>query len=133
MRWLASYFAALVTICALDFAWLGYVARGFYRGELGPLLLERPRWGAAALFYLMYAGGTLFFAVAPGAEHGTWLRTLVCGALLGLVCYGTYDLSNLATLKGWSTTAVAVDMAWGIVVTALAAVAGHGALRAAGG
>jgi len=109
------------------------VLSSFYRGELGPLLLERPRWGAAALFYLMYAGGTLFFAVAPGAEHGTWLRTLVCGALLGLVCYGTYDLSNLATLRGWSTTAVAVDMAWGIVVTALAAVAGHGALRAAGG
>jgi len=132
MKWLACYAAALATICVLDFAWLGYVARGFYRGEIGALLLDRPRWGAAGAFYLMYAGATVFFAVA-GSDPGTWQRALVHGALLGLVCYATYDLSNLATLKGWSVAVAAVDVTWGVVVTAVAAVAAHAALRAAGG
>jgi uncharacterized membrane protein len=129
MRWAVSYFAALATICVLDFLWLGLVARDFYRGQIGALLLERPRWGAAGLFYGMYAAATVGFAIAPAQLHGDWQRALMLGALLGLVCYATYDLSNLATLKGWTATVAAVDIAWGLAVTAVAALAGYAALR----
>ena len=129
-RWVLSYGAALAVICILDFLWLGFVARDFYRGQVGALLLERPRWGAAALFYVLYAGATLLFAVAPAQDHGGVVRALVQGALLGLVCYGTYDLSNLATLKGWTHAMAAVDILWGVAVTAAAAAAGYFALRA---
>ena len=130
IRLAAPYFAALLAICVLDFAWLGFAARDFYRGHLGALLLERPNWAAAALFYLMYAAGTLFFAVLPAHDAGSWPRALATGALFGLFCYGTYDLSNLATLKGWPVAVAAVDIVWGMVVTGAAALAGYGALRA---
>lgn len=131
MRWAVSYTAALAAICVLDFLWLGFVARDFYRGQIGALLLERPRWGAAGLFYAMYAAATVGFVIAPAHDHGGWTRALTQGALLGFVCYATYDLSNLATLKGWSVTVAAADIAWGVVVTAIASIAGYAALRAA--
>ncbi|MEO5763743.1 MAG: DUF2177 family protein [Casimicrobiaceae bacterium] len=130
MRWVVTYLATLAAICVLDALWLGFVARDFYRGQIGALMLERPRWGAAGLFYAVYALATVFFAIAPAQDHGGWLRALMLGALLGLFCYATYDLTNLATLKGWSVAVAAADIAWGIAVTAAASMAGHAALRA---
>ena len=131
MRWGLAYLATLVTICVLDFAWLGFVAKDFYRGQIGAPLLDRPRWAAAGLFYAMYAAGTLGFVVVPAHDAGTWTRALVHGALFGLVCYATYDLSNLATLKGWTVPMTAADIVWGMAVTACAAIAGYAALRGA--
>lgn len=127
---IAAYVAALALFCLGDFAWLGFIARGFYRGELGPLLLERPRWTAAILFYLLYIAGVIYFCVAPALADGAWMRALGNGLALGLLAYATYDLSNLATLKGWSTTLVVVDVLWGMAVTAAAACAGYFAARA---
>src|SRR6516164_5373276 len=96
-RWIVPYVAALATLCALDFLWLGMLARDFYRGQIGALLLDEPRFGAAGLFYAMYAAAIVFFAVAPADTSGGWLRAVALGAVLGFVCYATYDLSNLAT------------------------------------
>jgi uncharacterized membrane protein len=129
-RWIVPYVAALATLCALDFLWLGMLARDFYRGQIGALLLDEPRFGAAGLFYAMYAAAIVFFAVAPADTSGGWLRAVALGAVLGFVCYATYDLSNLATLKGWSTNVVVVDIVWGIAITATASVASYAALRA---
>jgi len=129
MRWVLPYLATLIAICVLDFLWLGFVAKDFYRGQVGGLLLDRPRWGAAGVFYAMYAAGVLGFAALPAFDTGTGLRALVQGALLGLLCYGTYDLSNLATLKGWSGALAAVDVTWGMAVTATASLVGYAVLR----
>lgn len=131
MRWALAFLATLVTISILDFVWLGFVAKDFYRGQVGALLLPQPRWAAAGLFYVMYAVATLGFVVAPAHDAGTWARALVQGALFGLVCYATYDLSNLATLKGWTVPMTAADIGWGMFVTACAGLAGYAALRAA--
>lgn len=125
-RWLALYGGTLATFLALDALWLGVIARGFYARQLGPLLRSNPDWGAAGLFYLLYVGGILILAVLPGLEAGSLLRAAGRGAVLGLVAYAAYDLTNLATLNGFPRGMVAVDMIWGTVLTALVAAAGYG-------
>jgi uncharacterized membrane protein len=128
-RYVAAYFAALATLAVLDYLWLGFVARGFIRNQIGPLLLDQPQWTPAVLFYLMYIVGVLIFAVAPALATGSWTRALAFGALFGFFAYATYDFTNLATLKGWTVTLLVVDVAWGTFVTAAAALAGFAAAR----
>jgi uncharacterized membrane protein len=127
MTWIAAYVAAAVSFLALDALWLGLVARTLYQREFGALLLEKPNMAAAAAFYALYLGGVVFFAVKPALESGGWTRALLHGALFGLVAYATYDLTNLATLKGFPIRVVAPDLAWGAAVTAVAALAGYAA------
>jgi uncharacterized membrane protein len=126
---IVAYIVALAVFCLCDFAWLGFIARSFYQNEIGPLLLDRPRWTAAILFYPLYIAGVMFFCIAPALSAGGWTRALVNGLALGLLAYATYDLSNLATLKGWSVALVVVDVLWGMAVTAVAACAGYAAAR----
>lgn len=121
MRMLAAYVGAFLTLAVLDGAWLGLVARDFYQSRVGDLLLPKPNWGVAAIFYLAYPAGVVLFAVAPALDAGSVLRAAVLGLLLGALAYGTYDLTNLATLKGWSAAVALVDVAWGAFATAVAA------------
>lgn len=125
---IVAYATTLVVFVVVDFIWLGFVAKGFYRTELGDLLLPRPNLVAAVLFYLLFAAGLFLFVVQPAVASGSLLRAALLGAAFGLVAYGTYDLTNLATLKGFSPRLAAVDMAWGTVLTGIAAVAGYLAL-----
>lgn len=127
---LIAFLATLVAFCVCDFVWLGFVAKGYYQSQIGTLLLDKPNWPAAALFYALYAAGVAFFCVAPALAQGSWGRALGTGLLLGLVCYATYDLSNLATLNGWTVSIVVVDVLWGMAVTAAAASVGFFAARA---
>lgn len=120
------YVAALVGFLAIDMLWLGVVARGFYRRQLGFLLADQVNWWAAFSFYLLFVAGVLVFAVAPALQAGSLSRALLLGGLLGLLTYGTYDLTNLATVKGWPLLVTLVDLAWGTALTA--AVSGIGYL-----
>lgn len=126
-RYLIAYAAGAVTLFVVDMIWLGYLARDFYQRQLGDLLLERPLYGPAAAFYLVYVVGVVWFAVVPALAGGGWTTALLNGAILGLMCYGTYDMSNLATLKNWPLALTPVDIAWGTFLTALTAVAGYAA------
>lgn len=121
---LASYIAALVALAILDGLWLGVVSREFYKARLGQLLLDRPIWWAAILFYLIHAAGIAVFAVPPAVAAGTWTAAVLYGALFGLCVYAAYDLTNLATLRGWSWRVTLADIAWGSFVSAAAAGAG---------
>ena len=114
-----------VVFLTLDFVWLGFVAKDFYRSQIGPLMLEKPLLGVAFAFYLLYAIGIVFFAVTPALETNSWVRAMTSGALLGLIAYATYDLTNLATLRGWNIKLSIVDLAWGTLATSLAATAGY--------
>jgi uncharacterized membrane protein len=125
MRFLWAYVGAGILFLGADFIWLGYVARGFYKTHLGEWLLERPLMTPAVLFYLLYIGAIVFFAVAPALREQSWKVALLHGAALGFIAYATYDLSNLATLKGWPPIVSAVDLGWGTLVTACAALAGY--------
>ncbi|MEO8506242.1 MAG: DUF2177 family protein [Betaproteobacteria bacterium] len=131
-RLLLAYAGALVVFCALDYLWLGHVAKAFYQAQVGPLLLARPNWGAAALLYIAYPAAIVFFATLPSLATASVAHALWTGALLGLVVYGTYELTNLATLKGWTLGVAIVDALWGAVVTAAAAGGGHLLARLAG-
>ena len=126
-RYLLPYLATLIVLAVLDFLWLGVIAKNFYREGIGHLMAPEPNWGAAAAFYLLYPVGIVIFAVL--ASEGEWLKALTLGALFGLFCYGTYDLSNMAVLKDWPLQVTAVDIAWGVVVSAIGASAGAWALR----
>ncbi|HSF82739.1 MAG TPA: DUF2177 family protein [Anaerolineales bacterium] len=116
--YLKLYLATLIAFFLIDMVWLGVVARNFYRKYLGFLLSPNPNWAAAILFYLLFIGGILIFAVIPGLQAGSLGKALLLGALFGLLSYATYDLTNLATIKDWPLIVTVVDMIWGTVLAA---------------
>lgn len=120
----------LVVMGVGDGVWLPLMTERFYRRELPALLAETPSWAPALGFYLLYAIATVVLVALPAIEHGHSLpRVGATGALLGLAAYGTYDLTNLATVRGWSARVTVVDMAWGASLTAVASVLAVGAAR----
>ena len=118
MTFFTAYLAALVAFLAIDFVWLKYVALGFYRANIGHLMTDKPNLAVAGLFYLFYVVGVVILAVNPALEKQQWSIALLYGGLLGLVAYGTYDITNLATLKNFPPIVAIVDMMWGTVLTA---------------
>jgi uncharacterized membrane protein len=130
LRYLAGYGASALVFLILDGLWLGVLARKTYETEFGALLREKPNMAAAVGFYMLYLVGVQVFAVLPAAQDGSWIKALTLGAFFGLVAYATYDLTNLATLNGFSLKVVMIDLPWGAFVTACAAVAGYWAVRA---
>jgi uncharacterized membrane protein len=130
MIYVVAYFAAATVFLLLDFLWLGFVAKTFYRQEIGALLLEKFNKTAAIGFYLIFVVGVVIFAVLPALQAGSWKTALLYGALFGFFTYATYDMTNLATLKGWSFPVTVVDIAWGAFLTGISALAGYLATRA---
>lgn len=120
-----TYLSVLVAITALDFLWLGLVALDFYKQEVGALILEKPRLGVAVLFYILCAAGITILAVLPALAAGDWTKAVLLGAVFGLCAYGTYDLTNLAILQGWSLRLAVVDMAWGTVLVSFSSSIGY--------
>ncbi|MEI6864183.1 MAG: DUF2177 family protein [Candidatus Adlerbacteria bacterium] len=112
------YAIALPVFFAIDMVWLGLVAKGFYKSQIGFLMKPDVNWTAAIIFYLLFIVGLVLFVIAPAIEKGSWVHALLFGALFGLVCYATYDLTNLATLKDWPFLITIVDLAWGAVLAA---------------
>lgn len=111
------YVLTLIVFLLIDLVWLVVIARSFYKRELGSLMRPRPLWFAALGFYLLYVVAVLVFAAGPAIRDGAVGDAAWKGALLGLAAYATYDLSNLATLKGWPVKVVAADLVWGAVLT----------------
>jgi uncharacterized membrane protein len=121
-----AYAGTLLAFLVLDGLWLGVLMAPTYRALLGSLMLDSPLLAPAAVFYLLYVFGCVVFVVLPAK---TWRRASALGALLGLVAYGTYDLSNWATLHGWSAQLVLMDMAWGTFATCIACTVGYWVTR----
>ena len=121
---LALYGICAVVFFALDFAWLSFANGAVYKPNLGSLLLDQPKLGVAGAFYLVYVAGLIALAVVPSLQSGSVGGALWRGAVLGLLAYATYDLTNLATLKGWTWQVSAIDLAWGTAVNAAVAAVG---------
>lgn len=126
---LLAYAGTFTSLLVADAIWLGLVARTFYRDQLGELMLPSPNFAIAALFYVFFAMAVVLLAVMPGVRMGSLAVALGYGAVMGLAAYGTYDITNLATLKGWPIMVTVVDMTWGTFVTALASGGGFLAVR----
>lgn len=112
------YAIALPVFFAVDMAWLGLVAKNFYRRQIGHLLKPDVNWTAAIAFYLLFLAGLVFFVIEPAVEKKSLADAVVRGAFFGLVTYATYDLTNLAVAKDWPLAITIVDMAWGAVLAA---------------
>lgn len=132
MTYLLAYAATAAVFLGLDLLWLGRIAKAFYARQLGGLLRDSPDLAVAGLFYLGYVAGILFLAVQPALQAQSWKVALLHGAVVGALAYGTYDMTNLATLKGWPLAMSLVDLAWGTALTATAATAGYLAARSVG-
>jgi uncharacterized membrane protein len=120
-RLVILYVSTLLVLVPIDFAFLGTVAKGFFNAQVGDMLGEM-RPVPAILFYLIYVVGLLVFV--SGSPTATWQSTLLYGALFGLFCYATFELTSLALLKHWTWPVVMLDVSWGMVVTALSATLG---------
>ena len=125
---LIAYAGAAITMIAIDLVWLGVIAKPLYQQGLGHLLADEPRIGVAVWFYAAYPIGLVLFAIAPQEAAKSWTKTAGWAALFGAFAYGTYDLTNLATLTDWPMGLALIDMAWGTAVSAVAACGGKAAM-----
>ena len=121
MKWIIAYIAAAVAFGALDAVWLRWAAENLYRPVIGSIMADNFRMGAAAAFYLIYIAGMVWFAIRPGLEAESVGTAALNGALLGGLCYVTFDLTNQSVMKVWATHISIADIAWGAFATGVAA------------
>lgn len=119
------YAASLFVFLGIDFVWLSTMGDRFYRRHLGDLMAASPKLGVALLFYLVYVVGVLVLVVLPALDAGSLAKAVLGGALLGLVAYGTYDITNLSTIQGWPAVVAVVDLGWGTTLTAVVSAVGY--------
>lgn len=121
---LINYLLTTVVFLIIDLAWLGLIAKNLYQKYLGDFLTDKVNWTAAFIFYLLYVVGISVFAIYPSVNKDSALSAAIMGGLFGFFAYATYDLTNLATLKGWPLPIVFIDIAWGVVLTATVSLSG---------
>jgi uncharacterized membrane protein len=112
------YLIAFPVFFLIDIIWLTLVAKNFYSKYLGYIMSTTPNWAAAIIFYLLFIAGLILFVISPALEKQSWTHALIYGLLFGLMTYATYDLTNLATLKGWPVIVTIIDLIWGMTVSA---------------
>lgn len=122
------YTITAVIFLGLDAIGINFLVKPVFERHVGHLLASPLRLGPAAVFYLAYVGGLLFFVSVPALKENAPLQALLTGMVLGFLCYGTYEMTNYATLQDWSLQQVAVDLAWGTLLTGVSAWAGVAAL-----
>lgn len=120
-----TYLITLPVFLTIDLIWLSLIAKKFYAQYLGYLMKTNVNLIAAGVFYLLFVVGLVVFSVLPALEKNSWTQALFLGALLGLISYATYDLTNLATIKDWPLVVTIVDMVWGTVLGASVSLASY--------
>lgn len=123
MRTILIIFASALIFIALDLFWLSMSVSQFYKLKIGHLMAEKPNWLAAAVFYVFFISGMVYFVITPNLAIASIYKIILDGALFGAVCYATYDLTNHATLKDWPAVISIVDIAWGSIATSITSTA----------
>ena len=118
------YIVTAIVFLALDVVMLKKVMYPLFSSNIGPMMLEVLRMGPAAVFYLFYVVGVVWFVSIPALNVGSIAQAFFAGAVLGALAYGTYEFTNFATLKGWTAQMVMVDVIWGAVLTGTSAAGG---------
>ncbi|MFA7116670.1 MAG: DUF2177 family protein [Bacteroidales bacterium] len=119
-----NYLLTTIVFLIVDMAWLGLIAKNLYQKYLGDFLTDKVNWTAALIFYLIYVVGVSIFVIYPSVNKNSVFNAILMGGLFGFFAYATYDLTNLATLKGWPLPIVFIDIAWGVVLTAIVSLSG---------
>ncbi|MGC2081793.1 MAG: DUF2177 family protein [Bradyrhizobium sp.] len=125
MNLLLTYLAVAFTFVAVDMIWLGIMVERLYRPALGDMLRTAPNFPAASVFYLLYPVGLIVFAVLPAHQEHSALKAFTQGMMFGCFTYATYDLTNQATLRNWSTALTVADICWGTFLAGLSAWLGY--------
>lgn len=128
LKYLAVYGAVFITMLVIDIIWLRFIAVSWYEEGMGSLLAESPNLWAAAAFYLIYPLGLVIFAVLPGEGSAGLMKVALMGAMFGFFAYATYDLTNLAVVRNWPIGLSLLDIAWGSLLSGVAAAAGKWSL-----
>jgi len=123
-RYLWTYMTTALVMLLLDAVWLYVMAGRLYKPQIGSLMRDGFDPLAAGLFYLLFVGGLVIFVGVPALESSAWTVPLWRGALFGLVAYATYDLTNQATLRGWSWLITGADLVWGMTLSGISAALG---------
>nr|WP_047576781.1 DUF2177 family protein [Methylobacterium sp. ZNC0032] len=131
MRAVAGYIAFIVAFGICDAIWLSFMTQKLYRPALGDLIVEQVRYWPAAMFYFGFPLGVVYFALMPALRDGSGSIALINGALIGLLTYATYDLTNYATLRPWTLTITLADLAYGTIVVGLCTWFAYGVVRRA--
>ncbi len=125
MKYIYLYLLTFIIFLAIDFVWLNFIAKNMYSQKIGHLLAENPNLIPALIFYLIFIVGVIVFAVLPGYSNESITKTILLGALFGLLTYSTYDLTNLATLRNWPISVTIIDIIWGTSISTVTSVAGY--------
>jgi uncharacterized membrane protein len=125
LQFLKLYGVTGIVLFAADLVWLGVVAKDFYRQHLATLIRPDVRWGPGLLFYLIYVAALVVFVVQPAIERQSLGRAVAMGAFFGVTAYATYDLTSLALIRDFPTLVAVVDLAWGALLSAVAAGVGY--------
>jgi len=120
MRWIIAYVTAGVAFGILDSLWLNWAGPNLYRPVIGEIMADDINIGAAATFYLLYLAGMVWFAIKPSLESRKVQTATLNGALLGTLCYATFDLTSQAVFSVWATRISVMDIIWGAFATGAA-------------
>lgn len=119
--YITAYFVTTLIFIIADALWLGVIAKNFYFSQLGHLMREDVQMYIAAVFYLTYTAGIVYLAVLPALKADQLLLAGINGAVLGFMAYGTYNFTNMSTLKDWPYKMSMLDVCWGTILTGLTA------------
>ncbi|MEZ4878714.1 MAG: DUF2177 family protein [Chitinophagales bacterium] len=125
MKYLLLFISTLVIYLLLDGIWLGVIAKNFYKIKLYFILNNYFNYYVAIFFYVVYIVGLMHFVILPGITHQSVLKVFLNGAFFGFLCYATYDLTNMATIKQWPFIVTVVDILWGSLLAALVSTASY--------
>jgi uncharacterized membrane protein len=130
MTYLIAYITVLLVFGGVDMAWLSVMGPLIYKPALGDILAPSLRAGPAIAFYAMFPVGVVVFAVLPALRGQTPMTGAMLAALFGAIAYGTYDLTNYATLRNWNLQITLLDIVYGAFASGVAATAAYYAVRA---
>ncbi len=120
MKWFIAYITAALAFGVLDAMWLNWAGANLYQPNIGELMADSINVGAAAAFYFLYVAGMVWFGVKPALTSGKVASATLNGALLGALCYATFDLTSQAVFKVWATHVTVLDIIWGAFATGTA-------------
>ena len=125
---LQSYLVGWLTFLVLDTLWIRLLVSSLYLEHV-PNILSLGSSGQikanllpAVVFYLIYYHCLFYLSVYKASSLS---ESLVTGAVLGLMAYGTYVFTNHAIMKEWSWLISLSDLAWGIVLSTTIAFAAY--------
>lgn len=119
-----AYIASMIVMFVLDLIWLSQLAKPIYARGIGHLMAAEPNLLYAALFYVVFVFGLIWYAVKPNMQTSGVKATFLAGAMFGFFIYASYDFTNLALLKDWPLGMSIIDMTWGTLLSGVTASAG---------